>query len=422
MNITVLGLWHLGCVTAGSCAQHFNVTGLDFDSAVIADLRQGKPPIFEPGLESLIRAGLSGGNLRFTTDAEACAQSDILWLTPDTPVDDKDQSDTIAVLTSLRRCLAHFRKGGLVLISSQLPVGTCRRLQAEFPEFRFACSPENLRLGRALDAFNKAERVVVGMADPSVKPLIERLFSPFTGTMVWMRLESAEMVKHALNSFLALSVTFINEIADLCESVGGDAEEVSRGLKSDVRIGPHAYLRPGAAFAGGTLARDVVNLMGLAESVGQPIPVIQAIKRSNDHHRSWAFRRLTSRLGSVAGKRIGMLGLTYTPNTSTLRRSAAVELCRQLAGCGAIVHAFDPVLPVLPAELSMIELAGAMEGAVRGSDAIIIGTDYPEFRSASWPELLRQMREPIIVDANRFLARSLDGIANVEYMTVGGHP
>ena len=183
----------------------------------------------------------------------------MLWLCYDTPVNENDEADVDFVLARLRRALPHLPKGALVLISAQMPVGTCRKLEAEFPQFHFAYSPENLRLGKAIDAFEKAERVVVGIRNDAKKPLLEELFAPFTPQILFMRTESAEMVKHALNSFLALSITFINEIARLGEHVGADAREVSAGLKSEPRIGPKAYLGPGGPFAGGTLARDVVH-------------------------------------------------------------------------------------------------------------------------------------------------------------------
>ena len=324
MRITVLGLWHLGCVTAACCAKHFQVTGLDFDAANVAKLNQGQAPLFEPGLNELIAAGLAAKTLSFTTDAKAaCANANVLWLCYDTPVNEDDESDVESVLGNLRRALAHLPKGALVLISAQLPVGTCAKLEKEFPQFHFACSPENLRLGKAIDSFEKAGRAIVGIRDDAKKAVFEELFAPFTSQIIFMRTESAEMVKHALNSFLALSITFINEVARLCEHTGADAKEVAAGLKSEPRIGPKAYLGPGGPFAGGTLARDVVTLTKLAEANGEKISVIPAIKQSNDLHRGWAFRRLQSRLGGLRGKKVAVLGLTYTTNTDTLRRSAA---------------------------------------------------------------------------------------------------
>jgi UDPglucose 6-dehydrogenase len=235
-----------------------------------------------------------------------------------------------------------------------------------------------------------------------------------------MRTESAEMVKHALNSFLALSITFINEVARLCETVGADAKEVSAGLKSEPRIGPRAYLGPGGPCAGGTLARDVVTLTRLGAAKGETLSLIPAIKQSNDLHRGWAFRRLESRLGDLRGKTIAVLGLVYTPNTDTLRRSAAVELCQQLLAAGAWVRAFDPAIKSLPAELSPVALAADLDSTLTGAEAAVICTEWPLFREARWAQLARVMRQPaVVVDANRFLERELGDLTMVEHLSVG---
>jgi UDPglucose 6-dehydrogenase len=420
MKIVVQGLWHLGCVTAACCAKHFQVAGLDFDAANIAKLNRGQAPLFEPGLNELITAGIAAQKLSFTTDAKSvCTNADVLWLCYDTPVNEHDESDVKFVLANLRKALLHLPKGALVLISSQLPVGTCAKLEKEFLQFHFACSPENLRLGKAIDAFEKAERTIVGIRNNAKKPLLEKLFAPFTPQILFMRTESAEMVKHALNSFLALSITFINEVARLCEHTGADAKEVAAGLKSEPRIGPRAYLGPGGPFAGGTLARDVVTLTKLADATGEKISVIPAIKQSNDLHRGWAFRRLQSRLGNLRGKRISILGLTYTTNTDTLRRSAAVELCKQLLKAGAKPAAFDPAVKSMPKDSGRVALAADVAAALNGADAAVVCTEWPQFRQADWPQIVPQMRGKIFVDANRFLEKELKSIVGVEHLSVG---
>ena len=374
----------------------------------------------EPGLDELTLAGLVSKKLSFTSDAKAaCVNADVLWICYDTPVDENDESDVEFVVTPLRRALAHLPKGALVLISSQLPVGTCAKLENEFPQFHFACSPENLQLGKAIEAFEKTGRVVVGIRDNTKKAVVEQLFAPFTQRVLFMRIESAEMVKHALNSFLALSITFINEIAQLCEHTGADAQEVAAGLKSEPRIGPKAYLGPGGPFAGGTLARDVVTLTKLAETTGEKISVIPAIKHSNDLHRGWSFRRLQTSLGDLRGKKIAVLGLTYTPNTDTLRRSAAVELCQRLSGAGARVNAFDPMVNNLPEEMTAISLASDLADALKNVDAAVVCTEWPQFRQADWANLVSVMRGRIFVDANRYLESELKSIAGVEHLSVG---
>jgi UDPglucose 6-dehydrogenase len=201
--------------------------------------------------------------------------------------------------------------------------------------------------------------------------------------------------------------------------VGADAKEVSAGLKSEPRIGPKAYLGPGGPFAGGTLARDVVTLTKLANAKGETISVIPAIKQSNDLHRSWAFNRLQSSLGDLRGKTIAVLGLTYTTNTDTLRRSAAVELCQKLLAAGARVTAFDPAVKVLPQELSVAPLANDAATACQGADAAVVCTEWPQFRQADWAKIVPQMRHPVFVDANRFLEKELKNIAGVEHLSVG---
>ena len=420
MKITVLGLWHLGTVTAACCARHFTVTGLDYDVSNIAKLATGQAPLLEPGLNDLLAAGLAGGNLNFTTDpATAVKDADVLWLCYDTPVNEADESDTEFVLGNLRRALPHLAPGTMVLISAQMPVGTCAALEAEFPQFHFAYSPENLRLGKALEAFEKADRVVIGTRNDAKQPLLEALFTPFTKQVIFMRTESAEMVKHALNSFLALSITFINEVARLCEFTGADAKEVAAGLKSEARIGAKAYLGPGGPFAGGTLARDVVTLAKLAAANGETISVIPAIKQSNDLHRGWAIKRLRARLGDLRGRNITLLGLTYTTNTDTLRRSAAMELCGQLLAAGALVTAFDPAIKTLPREWSTVCLAVDAAAALSGADAVVVGTEWPQFRQVDYPAAVTTMRGRVFVDANRFLEKELKTVPGVEHLSVG---
>ncbi len=422
MNLTVLGLWHLGCVTAASCARHFSVTGLEFDAANVARLSSGRAPLAEPGLDALIQAGLASGRLRFTTDvANACGQADILWVTYDTPVDDNDQSDTESVLRDVRRCLPALRRGSLVLISSQLPVGTCRQIETEFAGLglRFACSPENLRLGQALEVFNHADRIIAGCRDGLTRDQLATLFAPFTREIVWMSPESAEMTKHAINSFLAVSITFMNEIARLCEDTGANATEVERGLKSESRIGPRAYLSPGSAIAGGTLTRDVVTLANLGRKLGEPLEVLPAIKRSNDQHRLWAWQKIQKFLGDQPGQRVALLGLTYKPGTSTLRRSSALELGQVLAAHGFEVRACDPSSPPLSAQQSFIHFKSSAAEALAGADAVVVCTEWPEFRALDWSTLLSTLRRPLVIDATRFLEKSVAGLPHLQYVTVG---
>ncbi len=420
LRLAVLGLWHLGCVTAACCARHHRVAGLDFDEKAVAALRAGKAPLWEPGLEARLAAAMAAGRLRFTAEAEdACGDAEVLWVCDDTPVNERDEPDVAWVLERVRRAARHLPAGALVVVSSQLPAGTCRVIEGEFPQLRVACVPENLRLGKALGVFESPDRIVAGARDAGGRAALERLLAPISGKILFMRTESAEMVKHALNGFLALSVAYINEVARLCESAGADAREVADGLKTDARIGPRAYLGPGGAFAGGTLARDVVAMARLGADAGAGLLLIPAIKESNDRHRAWAWDRLAARLGGVNGRVVAVLGLAYKPGTDTVRRSAAVELCRRLLVAGAGVRVFDPAVGARAGELAGAVVAGSVAEAVRGADAAVVCTEWPEFREADWIGAVAGMRGGLVLDANGFLESVLRGMAGIEYIRVG---
>ncbi len=424
MNVVILGLWHLGGVTAACVAERFPATvGVDFDEPLLAGLREGRAPLFEPGLDDLLKANLAAGRLRFEhpetpAGRAALAAADVLWVCDDTPVDEHDVADVPYVLGRIERCLPALRPGAVVLISSQVPAGTCGRLGAAHPDRAFAYSPENLRLGNALDVFRHPERIVVGVRGEAVRRQLTPLFEPFCPNLLWMSPESAEMVKHGINAFLAVCVTFANELARVCETVGADGREVERGLRSEPRIGEKAYLRPGGAFAGGTLARDVVALTQLAARGEETVALFPAILASNEAHKLWALRKLRARLGDLAGREIAVLGLTYKPGTDTLRRSAAVELVRALRATGARVRTFDPAVRPgsLPPDLAVaVQACASVAEAVTGADAAVVATEWPEVRAVDWPALLPLMRRPLLLDANRFLP----GLPGAELCVVG---
>ena len=422
MNVVVLGLWHLGCVTAACCAEQFpSVVGLDFDTEVVVALQAGKAPLFEPGLDDALGSGLSAGRLRFEEGADAAAlgAADVLWVCYDTPVDDQDVADVGFVLDRLARCLPALRPGAVVLLSSQVSAGTCAELARRHPGVADAYSPENLRLGKALDIFRHPERIIAGTRTPEIRAALEGLFEPFCKDVIWMRTESAEMTKHGINAWLALSVTFANELARLCEAVGADAREVERGLRSEPRIGQKAYIRPGASFAGGTLARDVVALTSLARAHGDPAALFAAILAGNDAHKDWALRRLENLLAPLRDATVAVLGLTYKPGTDTLRRSGAVELAAKLLAAGARVHCYDPAVRELPPELTGASLAASLADTVRDADAAVVATEWPQIKAADWTALVPTMRRCVVIDANGFLNLKPADIPCVEYFAVG---
>ena len=344
MKVCVLGSWHLASVTAACLASvGHEVVGLDDDARQIGGAlpRPGAAFRAGPGRLAPKRPCRGKASVHHRPRVRPWPGSEILWVACDTPVDEEDLADVEFVMDRVARLFPHLPAGTLVLISSQMPVGSTARLErlhaSAFPAtaVSFAHSPENLRLGKAISVFMQPDRVVVGVRSDDDRRRIAALLKPITERIEWMSVESAEMTKHAINAFLATSVAFINEIATLCEHVGADAKEVERGLKSEQRIGPRAYLSPGAAFAGGTLARDIAFLGQAGARHGEPLHLLHAVRSSNDAHKLWVVKKLKQVLEPMEHQTVAVWGLTYKPGTDTLRRSSAVELCRWLLEQGA---------------------------------------------------------------------------------------
>ncbi len=427
MKVGVAGLWHLGTVTAACLASAgHDVVAYDGNAETIAGLRRGVLPVAEPGLGELMGRSVAAGRLSFSSSPADLAGSDVTWIAYDTPMDEHDHADVGAVIDATAPILPFVAQGSLVLISSQLAVGSTRRLAERYRQVRadgtasFGYSPENLRLGSAIDAFTRPARVVVGVDSPNARARVERLLQPFTDRIEWMSVESAEMTKHALNAFLATSVAFANELGVLCERLGADALEVERGLKSDPRIGPRAYLRAGAAFAGGTLARDVSYLIEMGRAETLPAHIMAAVRESNEAHKDWPRRRLVEMIGDPSGRSIAILGLTYKPGTDTLRGSTALSTSRWLNERGARVAAYDPGVRALPAEVGrFVNLRPSVEATLRGADAAIVATEWPEFSAISADDVLQWMERPLILDAGRFLQKQLGTDERIRYVSVG---
>ena len=427
MKVCVLGLWHLGSVTAACLASvGHDVTGLDSNSGIVEKLQKAEPPVSEPGLDGLIREGINAGQLRFTSDAKiAISSAEVLWVTYDTPVDENDQADVEFVFEELFKLLSFLSIDSTVLVSSQLPVGSIRRFEdisaEKYPEknIRFAYSPENLRLGKSLDVFLHPDRVVVGVRRPEDREILNRLLGSITDNILWMGVESAEMTKHAINAFLGMSITFINEIASICENIGADAHEVETGLKSETRIGPAAYLSPGAAFAGGTLARDIEFLKDIGSLNNLVNPLISAVRKSNDEHKKWIQRRLFAVLGGLKGKRIAVWGLTYKPGTNTLRRSLSVEMCNWLQEQGAEIAVHDPSKCELPDNwLGEVVRSKTPLEALEGACALVIATQWPEYREINVSDVENIAGQLAVFDSNRFLS-DFNKSPVISYYSVG---
>jgi len=427
MKICVQGLWHLGSVTAACLASvGHDVVGLDGDSNNISNLNQGKAPLFEPGLDEMIQNEINQGHLRFAQSSrEALADAELLWVTFDTPVDEEDHADVEFVLGKIKSVLPELNDGTVVLISSQIPVGSIKKLEYFVKDnyikkqICFAYSPENLRLGKSIDVFLNPDRIVVGTRNDETKEKLKKLFSPITNKIEWMSVESAEMTKHAINAFLATSVTFANELAAICELYGADAKEVERGLKTESRIGPRAYLSPGGPFAGGTLARDIDFLDKAAQEKALAVPLLQSVRVSNNEHKKWTKRKLSEKFTPLNKLSVAIWGLTYKPETSTLRRSLAVALCDWLIEEGANVRVYDPAVEELPSHWNnhVDRFDSALE-ALKNTQVLVLGTEWTEFKETAKKMLEVVNNDYLVIDANRYLQNEIYSLG-INYIAVG---
>lgn len=423
MKIAVVGLWHLGEVHAASLASLGNtVVGIG-EKDVVENLKKGIPPLAEPGLAPMLK----NPKLTFSSEYSAVRTADIVWITFDTPVGKNDRADTSVVTKAVQKILPHIKKDAVVVVSSQLPVGTSRKIQAMLlkrsKNLGYAYVPENLRLGEAIKSFMEPERVVVGAADARSAKFVQLALKGLPAEFHVMNPASAEIVKHALNAFLATSLSFIYDIADVAEAEGADILEVSKALKSDSRIGQKAYLDASLGFAGGTLGRDLQYLRDSAKRHRGNVPVIAAVFEKNQKRRESIVARLRS-LGSLRGKRIAMLGLTYKAGTPTLRRSMALEMASILAKKGAELSLFDPAVSAanIQAEFPRAHAGSDVYEALRGAHACIIITPWQELRSLDWKQVAKGMRKPrFFLDSRNYLADISDTIrkSDIAYRGIG---
>jgi len=426
-TIGVVGLWHLGSVVAASWAElGHRVVGIDRAARVVAQLGSGRAPIFEPELDSLIKANIDRGRLSFTSDLRVVADADVLFIAFDTPVDGEDRLELAELDATIHGAAPHLKDGAVVVVSSQVPVGTCDRWRRELRRDRgraaveLVYSPENLRLGEALGCYLHPDRIVIGAEDAVALERVRTLFTPMKAPFVTMSLASAEMAKHAVNSFLATSVSFINEVATLCELTGADVLSVGEALKSDPRIGPRAFLAAGLGFAGGTLARDIQVLREAGRTGRVVTPLLEIVLDVNRRRTTLVAQRLLDRYGKLTGLGVGVLGLTYKAGTSTLRRSVALEVIETLCGAGAMVRAFDPKadLTELDGPAGFEVVVDAYEAA-RGASALVILTEWPEFAWLDFDRIRALMAEPVIIDGKNLLASLRLGERGFTYSGIG---
>ena len=429
-SIAVLGLWHLGEIySAGLAELGHHVCGVSDDKQVVSDFMKSAPPLPEPGLEALLLKNISAGRLSYTGDFKEIKNSNVIWITHDTPIDDNDNADTSVIFESLKKVLPYAQDGVLMVVTSQIPVGTSKEIKKYIRERRpdlkygYVYSPENLRLGDAVNCFLKPSRVVIGADAEEDLKKAEEIFLGLNTEILKMSTASAEMSKHALNAFLATSISFMGDIADICEKVGADVLDVTRALRSDPRVGQKAPLEAGLGFSGGTLARDLKALYVTAKNHGIEAPVIESILEKNFKRKDIVIRRLEEHLGTLKGKTITILGLTYKPGTRTLRRSVALEIEQDMRRSGALLRLHDPqALPEESAQYTNSVFYRDTKQAAAGAHALVLITPWPEFRTLEFEKLGARMKPPaVFFDTCNFLYAQRDAIlrSGFTYISVG---
>jgi len=427
-KVCVIGIWHLGAVYSACLADlGYHVIGVDGDAKRVAELNKGIPPLFEPGLQELITSNVKSKMLTYTTDlSHAVKGTGYILITFDTPVNDQDEIDLSEIYDTANKLAGCIENNTIILVSSQVPVGTCEQIKSLIKknnpalEFDIAYSPENLRLGQAIDCFKKPERIVIGADSSATLDKVENLFSVVKAPVLKMNPRSAEMTKHALNAFLATSISFGNEIGNLCDEVGADALKVAAALRTDGRIGGKIPLFPGLGFAGGTLARDLKVLQKIGKEKGYETLLIDSVFAVNQRQNGIVARKLERIYGSVKRLSIGILGLTYKPGTSTLRRSAALEIIKQLVGMGAKVRAYDPKADLNEVkEYAEFEFCGDVYAVAKGSDALVLITEWPEFKDLDFDRIKLVMKNPVFIDTKNLLDNEQMTAKGYSYFGIG---
>ena len=422
-QVVTLGAWHLGSVTSACLAKAgASVSLWDQSEAVAASWSQGRAPIFEPGLEERVQ-GLWGQRLSWAgpSVASRLREADWIVIAYDTPVDNEDRLQTKVLEEAMELLVTNgFNDGAHVFVTAQVPVGTTgrwrARLRERHPSWKghMLYMPENLRLGEALRSFEAPDRVVLGVdvESSAEREKILAAFREFAGlaaaiSVEVMGLESAEMVKHALNAFLGTCVVFANQIADACEWHGANAWDVLGSLKKDGRVGPRAFLRPGLGFAGGTIGRDLRTLEGFEHAQGIQGGFFSGVYAANAKRNDWVVKTLVHELGDLRDKRIALLGVTYKVGTSTVRRSPSFDLATDLKRKGALVSAYDPKADYSELTASerqglALEVASDVKACLRGSDAAVLMTEWPEFAGLDFRGASSQVRQKLVIDTKNF--------------------
>lgn len=432
MRITVVGAGHVGLVVSACLADlGHEVTCLDVDEDKIARLRVGRLPMYEPGVQDLVVEAMAAGRLRFVSSyPEATADADLMFVAVGTPSNGNGEVELAQLGSVIESAAPHLKDGVAIVIKSTVPVGTTREVGRRIADLRpdidvaLAANPEFLRQGSAVADFLRPDRIVIGTASDAAEEVLLDLYRPLTDRGVpalFTDLETAELIKYASNAFLAIKLSFLNEVADLCEVSGASVDLVAEGMGLDHRIGP-AYLTAGPGFGGSCLPKDVQGLLHTSGLYGTRSTIVAAALEVNESRRRQMVDKLRDALPKpLAESRIAVLGLTYKADTDDLRSSPAIDIVRELAGMGAEICAYDPrgmelARKALPAT---VEFASDAFDAMRGADCALIATEWDEFARLDLGAVREALVSPVIVDLRNLYTPGDVAAAGLRYVSVG---
>ena len=436
MKIAIVGTGYVGLVSGACFAEMgLDITCVDTDARKIEALNAGRIPIYEPGLEALVGRNATAGRLHFTTDLTSCLDRvEVVFSAVGTPPGEDGAADLSQVMEVARTFGRHIRRYTLLVTKSTVPVGTSARIKAVIEEelqargcevpFDVASNPEFLKEGAAIKDFMSPDRVVVGVESQRARELMARLYRPFlinNFRVLFMDIASAEMTKYAANAMLATRISFMNDIANLCDRVGADVEMVRKGIGSDARIG-NKFLYPGCGYGGSCFPKDVKALACTAREHGYTMQVIEAVERVNEAQKSVVFGKLRTALGDLAGKRVAIWGLAFKPETDDIREAPAAEVIGRLLRAGAEVCVCDPVaVPEFLRKHGDWELrtARTMYQTAEGADAVALLTEWKEFRMPDWAQLRGTMRGDVVVDGRNIYDKQEVCAAGFRYFGIG---
>ena len=428
-KVCVIGLWHLGLVSAAGLADlGYEVTGADTDQNLVADIKRGKLPLFEPGLDELIKTLAAASKLRFENNLQtAVSRAEAVLMAYDTPVDEEDRVDLTVLDRTIQLILPSLNRDSLVIINSQVPLGSCEKWQKRIDESRpndsidLVYSPENLRLGQAIALFKRPDMIVIGANRERARQKAAEFYEAFSVDKFFVSLRTAEMAKHALNAFFATTISFANEIGNLCDAAGADGLQIAQILKKDSRIGQKAQVRPGLGFAGATLARDLRVLQDIGKSLGVPTNLADTVFKINEKQIDCVVKMVEEHFeGKLRDKTLTIFGLTYKPGTSTLRRSVSLEIMKRFYSKGAHLQAHDPQADLSEySEERFFEFHQDAYAACRGSHGILLLTEWPEYKELDYGRIKKTLSHPFLLDAKNHLPpETLEGLG-FHYLQIG---